>query len=50
MIRVEESLPQPSLPRKDSDKLYTFENFTMLGNPSLLELNGVKVLMYHGQS
>jgi len=44
------ALPQPSLPRKNSDKLYDFENFTMLGNPSLLELNGVKVLMYHGQS
>ena len=44
------SLPQPSLPRKDADKLYSFENFTMLGNPAFLELNGVKVLMYHGQS
>ena len=21
----------------------------MLGNPSLIELNGVKILMYHGQ-
>jgi DNA polymerase II small subunit len=44
------SLPQPSLPRKDADKLYSFENFTMLGNPAFLELNGVKILMYHGQS
>src|ERR687888_1555538 len=44
------ALPQPSLPRKDSRKLYTLDNFTMLGNPSLVELNGVKVLMYHGQS
>ena len=26
------------------------ENFTMLGNPSLVELDGVKILMYHGQS
>ena len=44
------ALPQPSLPRKDSGRLYTLDNFTMLGNPSLVELNGVKVLMYHGQS
>jgi DNA polymerase II small subunit len=44
------SLPQPSLPRKDADRLYSFENFTMLGNPAFLELNGVKILMYHGQS
>ena len=43
------ALPQPSLPRKHSDKLYSFENFIMLGNPSLVELDGVKILMYHGQ-
>ena len=50
MTPVEEPLPQPPLPKKDSDKLYSFENFTMLGNPSFIELNGVKILMYHGQS
>jgi DNA polymerase II small subunit len=44
------ALPQPALPRKHSDKLYSFENFTMLGNPSLVQLDGVKILMYHGQS
>jgi DNA polymerase II small subunit len=44
------ALPQPALPRKYSNKLYSFENFTMLGNPSLVELSGVKILMYHGQS
>jgi DNA polymerase II small subunit len=44
------ALPQPSLATKDFDKLFSFGNFTMLGNPSLIELNGVKVLMYHGQS
>lgn len=44
------ALPQPSIPRQNSEKLYTFRNFTMLGNPSLIELNGVKILMYHGQS
>jgi DNA polymerase II small subunit len=44
------ALPQPSLPKQDFNELYLLENFTILGNPSILELNGVKVLMYHGQS
>lgn len=44
------ALPQPALPKVYSDKLYSSENFTMLGNPSLIELDGVKVLMFHGQS
>lgn len=44
------ALPQPSLPKRDFNELYLLENFTILGNPSMLELNGVKVLMYHGQS
>lgn len=44
------ALPQPSLPKRDFNELYLSENFTILGNPSMLELNGVKVLMYHGQS
>ena len=45
------ALPQPAIPRKDlSERLYGLENFTMLGNPAFIELNGIKVLMYHGQS
>lgn len=28
----------------------SLDNFHMLGNPSLIELNGVKLLMFHGQS
>jgi DNA polymerase II small subunit len=45
------ALPQPAIPRKDlSEQLYGLENCTMLGNPAFVELNGVKVLMYHGQS
>jgi DNA polymerase II small subunit len=45
------ALPQPAIPRKDlSEQLYCLENCTMLGNPAFVELNGVKVLMYHGQS
>jgi DNA polymerase II small subunit len=31
-------------------KQYNFDNFIMIGNPGYIELNGVKVLMYHGQS
>jgi DNA polymerase II small subunit len=45
------ALPQPSIPRHDlAEKLYSLENCSMLGNPAFAELNGVKVLMYHGQS
>lgn len=46
------ALPQPAIPKKDSfgDHLYGLENCTMLGNPAFVELNGVKLLMYHGQS
>jgi DNA polymerase II small subunit len=45
------ALPQPAIPKKDSSRnLYDLENCTMLGNPAFVELNGVKLLMYHGQS
>jgi DNA polymerase II small subunit len=46
------ALPQPAIPRKDlgEQQFYGLENCTMLGNPAFVELNGVKVLMYHGQS
>jgi DNA polymerase II small subunit len=45
------ALPQPAIPRKNlSEQLYSLENCMMLGNPAFVELNGVKVLMYHGQS
>lgn len=45
------ALPQPAIPRRDlSEQLYGLENCTMLGNPALVDLDGVKVLMYHGQS
>ena len=45
------ALPQPAIPRKDlGEQFYGLENYMMLGNPAFVELNGVKVLMYHGQS
>lgn len=43
------ALPQPAIPKRDAGILYSWKNFTMLGNPSYIELNGVKILMYHGQ-
>ena len=44
------SLPQPAIPLEESKKLYSSNNITMLGNPSCIELNGVKILLFHGQS
>ncbi|AIF82169.1 archaeal DNA polymerase II, small subunit/DNA polymerase delta, subunit B [Candidatus Nitrososphaera evergladensis SR1] len=44
------ALPQPIFPEATSGGLYNLENCTMLGNPAYIELNGVKVLMFHGQS
>ncbi len=44
------ALPQPAIPEKHNMGLWNRENFFMLGNPSVIELNGVKILMFHGQS
>lgn len=44
------ALPQPAIPKKYNSGLWERENFFMLGNPSLVSLNGVRVLMFHGQS
>ena len=44
------ALPQPAIPKMYNSDLWNRENFFMLGNPSMVSLNGVKVLMYHGQS
>jgi len=44
------ALPQPAIPGKHNLDLWNRENFFMLGNPSMIALNGVKVLMFHGQS
>ncbi|MGI0049858.1 MAG: DNA-directed DNA polymerase II small subunit [Nitrososphaera sp.] len=44
------ALPQPAIPGKNpGDHLYGLPNCTMLGNPAFVDLNGVKLLMYHGQ-
>jgi DNA polymerase II small subunit len=44
------ALPQPAFPHATSGGMYNLENCTMLGNPAYVVLNGVKVLMFHGQS
>ena len=44
------ALPQPAIPKKYNSKLWESENVVMVGNPAMISLNGVKVLMFHGQS
>ncbi|TLX89911.1 MAG: DNA polymerase II small subunit, partial [Thaumarchaeota archaeon] len=44
------ALPQPAIPQKHNMSLWNRENFFMLGNPSVIQLNGVRILMFHGQS
>lgn len=44
------ALPQPAIPKKYNPSLWEKENVVMVGNPAMVSLNGVKVLMFHGQS
>ena len=44
------ALPQPAIPKKYNSGLWERENVTMVGNPAVVSLNGVRVLMFHGQS
>lgn len=44
------ALPQPRFPEATSGGVYNLENCKVLGNPAMVSLNGVKVLMFHGQS
>ena len=44
------ALPQPAIPKKFNSELWERENVIMVGNPAVISLNGVKVLMFHGQS
>lgn len=44
------ALPQPAIPKKYNSGLWERENVFMVGNPAMVSLNGVKVLMFHGQS
>ncbi|MEM3612230.1 MAG: DNA-directed DNA polymerase II small subunit [Candidatus Bathyarchaeia archaeon] len=44
------ALPQPSIPDAFLEKLHDVSNIHLVGNPCLLSLHGVEVLMYHGRS
>lgn len=44
------ALPQPAIPEKYCHRLWARDNVTMVGNPAVVSLNGVRVLMFHGQS
>ena len=44
------ALPQPAIPKKYNSGLWDRENVFMLGNPAVVSLNSVNVLMFHGQS
>ncbi len=44
------ALPQPSIPKKYAEKLYSLDNVTMLGNPCMINMEGIKIMMFHGQS
>jgi len=44
------ALPQPAIPKKYNSNLWERENVIMVGNPAVVSLNGVKVMMFHGQS
>ncbi len=44
------ALPQPSIPKKYAEKLYSLDNIAMLGNPCMINMEGIKLLMFHGQS
>lgn len=44
------ALPQPAIPEKYCPGLWNRDNITMVGNPAVVSLNGVRVLMFHGQS
>lgn len=44
------ALPQPAIPEFYNSELWNRKNISMLGNPAMVSLNGVKVLMFHGQS
>jgi len=44
------ALPQPAIPKKYNSAVWEKENVVMVGNPAVVSLNGVKVLMFHGQS
>jgi len=44
------ALPQPAIPKEYAEPLYEARKIYLLGNPCMLGLHGVKVLVTHGRS
>ena len=42
--------PQPAIKRKWAEELYNMKNVYIVPNPSIVKVDGFKVLMYHGAS
>jgi DNA polymerase II small subunit len=45
-----QALPQPTVSEKYAEDLHKLPNTTMIGDPALIKLHGVKFLVYHGRS
>ncbi|MCJ7632477.1 DNA-directed DNA polymerase II small subunit [Candidatus Bathyarchaeota archaeon] len=45
-----QALPQPSILRNYAEQILTQDNVTSLGDPAIVRLHGVEVIIYHGQS
>ena len=46
---VRQAEPQPALP-EDVRAMFRQDNITFVGNPSVVEIEGVRILIYHGRS
>jgi len=42
--------PQPAIPKEYAQRLYDMKNVHFVGSPSWVEIEGLKTLMYHGNS
>jgi len=45
-----QALPQPAIPKKYAEPIYSVRKVTMLGDPATVQLHGVNLLLYHGRS
>ncbi|HYB93257.1 MAG TPA: DNA-directed DNA polymerase II small subunit [archaeon] len=45
-----QALPQPAIPKKYAEPIYSVREVTMLGDPATVQLHGVNLLLYHGRS
>jgi len=44
------ALPQPAIPKGHAENLYQARKVRSLGNPCIISLHGVELLVYHGRS